>query len=390
MNWRVYVLAASTFAVGLVELIVGGILPNIAEGLDISLGKAGQLITVFALAYAISAPLLLSLTAKVERKKLYLMALSVFTVGNIITFFSTDFTLVIIARIITAMSTALVVVLSLTIAAKLVDPSHRAKALGLVFVGISSSLVLGVPIGIFMTETLGWRSTFFGIAVLSAISIMLNAFLLEKMPVEKVTPLKEQFKAILHPKVFSGHLISLFMLAGHYMFYAYFTPYLIETFDSSPKAISIFYLLIGLASVCGNWVGGWLSDRIGSKSIFLVTVLFALVLFAIPFTTGFMPLFVVMTILWGGLSWALTPALQNYLIQTAPETSDIQQSINTSALQVGISLGSAIGGTVVSMTGDISHLASLGAILVLFAVISAAVSLKRPPLGQSHRAKKVS
>ncbi|MGG4547274.1 MFS transporter [Rossellomorea marisflavi] len=390
MNWRVYVLAASTFAVGLVELIVGGILPNIAEGLDISLGKAGQLITVFALAYAISAPILLSVTAKVERKKLYLMALSVFTIGNIITFLSTDFTLVIIARIITAMSTALVVVLSLTIAAKLVDPSHRAKALGLVFVGISSSLVLGVPIGIFMTETLGWRSTFLGIAVLSAISIVLNAFLLEKMPVDKVTPLKEQFKAILHPKVFSGHLISLFMLAGHYMFYAYFTPYLIQTFDSSPKAISIFYLLIGLASVCGNWVGGWLSDRIGSKSIVLVTVLFALVLFAIPFTAGFMPLFVVMTILWGGLSWALTPALQNYLIQTAPDTSDIQQSINTSALQVGISLGSAIGGTVVSMTGDVSHLASLGAILVLFAVISAAVSLKRPPLGQSHRAKKVS
>ncbi|KON91798.1 major facilitator transporter [Rossellomorea marisflavi] len=389
MNWRVYVLAASTFAVGLVELIVGGILPNIAEGLDISLGKAGQLITVFALAYAISAPLLLSLTAKVERKKLYLMALSVFTVGNIITFFSTDFTLVIIARIITAMSTALVVVLSLTIAAKLVKPSHRAKALGLVFVGISSSLVLGVPIGIFMTETLGWRSTFLGIAMLSAISIVLNAFLLEKMPVEKVTPLKEQFKAILHPKVFSGHLISLFMLAGHYMFYAYFTPYLIETFDSSPKAISIFYLLIGLASVCGNWVGGWLSDRIGSKSIVLVTVLFALVLFAIPFTTGFMPLFVVMTILWGGLSWALTPALQNYLIQTAPETSDIQQSINTSALQVGISVGSALGGTVVSLSHDVSRLASFGSILVVFAIFSAIFSLRHAPLKQNDSLKQV-
>ncbi|UKS63578.1 MFS transporter [Rossellomorea marisflavi] len=389
MNWRVYVLAASTFAVGLVELIVGGILPNIAEGLDISLGKAGQLITVFALAYAISAPLLLSLTAKVERKKLYLMALSVFTVGNIITFFSTDFTLVIIARIITAMSTALVVVLSLTIAAKLVKPSHRAKALGLVFVGISSSLVLGVPIGIFMTETLGWRSTFLGIAVLSAISIVLNAFLLEKMPVDKVTPLKEQFKAILHPKVFSGHLISLFMLAGHYMFYAYFTPYLIQTFDSSPKAISIFYLLIGLASVCGNWVGGWLSDRIGSKSIVLVTILFAIVLFSIPFTAGFMPLFVVMTILWGGLSWALTPALQNYLIQTAPETSDIQQSINTSALQVGISVGSALGGAVVSVSHDVSHLASFGSILVVFAIFSALFSLRHAPLKRNDSLKQV-
>ncbi|WP_445509299.1 MFS transporter [Rossellomorea marisflavi] len=389
MNWRVYVLAASTFAVGLVELIVGGILPNIAEGLDISLGKAGQLITVFALAYAISAPILLSVTAKVERKRLYLMALSVFTIGNIITFLSTDFTLVIIARIITAMSTALVVVLSLTIAAKLVDPSHRAKALGLVFVGISSSLVLGVPIGIFMTETLGWRSTFLGIAVLSAISIVLNAFLLEKMPVDKLTPLKEQFKAILHPKVFSGHLISLFMLAGHYMFYAYFTPYLIQTFDSSPKAISIFYLLIGLASVCGNWVGGWLSDRIGSKSIVLVTVLFALVLFVIPFTAGFMPLFVVMTILWGGLSWALTPALQNYLIQTAPDTSDIQQSINTSALQVGISVGSALGGAVVSVSHDVSHLASFGAVLVVFAILSSLFSLKHAPSARNDSLKQV-
>src|SRR5690625_6726153 len=115
MNWRVFILAAAAFAVGLVELVVGGILPSIADDLHISLAKAGQLITVFAFVYAISAPVLLSITAKIERKRLYLIALFIFTLGNIATYFSTTFLLVMVARVITAMSTALIIVLSLTI-----------------------------------------------------------------------------------------------------------------------------------------------------------------------------------------------------------------------------------------------------------------------------------
>src|SRR5690625_4327292 len=130
MNFKVYILAVSTVIVGLVELIVGGILPIIAEDLNITIGSAGQLITVFALVYAISGPVLLSLTAKVERKKLYLITLSIFFVGNILTYFSSNFSYVMVARVITAMSAALVIVLSLTITSKIVLPSYRAKALG--------------------------------------------------------------------------------------------------------------------------------------------------------------------------------------------------------------------------------------------------------------------
>lgn len=185
MNWRVYILAVTTFAVGLVELIVGGILPNIAEDLHVSLATAGQLITIFALVYAISAPVLLSLTAKVERKRLFLISLFIFTLGNLMTFFSTTFIIVLIARIFTAMSTALVIVLSLTITTKIVEPRHRAKALGLVFMGVSSALVIGVPMGIFITEAFGWRAVFLGISILSTISMVLIALLLEKCQSEK-------------------------------------------------------------------------------------------------------------------------------------------------------------------------------------------------------------
>ena len=116
MNFKVFILALATIAVGLVELIVGGILPDIAKDFNVSLSSAGQLITIFAFTYAIAGPVLLIFTSKVERKKLYIISLYIFLIGNLLTYFSPSFTFMMIARILTAMSTALVVVLSLTIA----------------------------------------------------------------------------------------------------------------------------------------------------------------------------------------------------------------------------------------------------------------------------------
>ncbi|WP_432702882.1 MFS transporter [Lysinibacillus sphaericus] len=385
MNWRVFILAATTFAVGLVELIVGGILPYIADDLNVTVATAGQLITIFALVYAISAPVLLSLTAKVERKQLYLISLFLFTLGNVMTYFSPTFAIVMMARIITAMSTALVIVLSLTITTKIVEPRHRAKALGLIFVGVSSALVIGVPMGIFITEAFGWRAVFLGIAMLSTVSMILIFMILEKMPVVEVVPLKAQIKSLANWKIASAHLTTLFMLAGHYMLYAYFTPFLVEAFNLSSSWISICYLVFGLASVSGNAIGGWLSDQIGTgKSIVIIIATFAIVLFSIPYTIVAFPLFLVVTVLWGALSWALTPPLQNYLIQTDPKTSDIQQSLNTAALQIGISIGSAVGGAMFTVTGSVMHLASFGAILVLAALGCAIFSLKRTPLANGN------
>lgn len=383
MNWRVFILAGAAFAVGLVELVVGGILPSIADDLHISLAKAGQLITVFAFVYAISAPVLLSITAKIERKRLYLIALFIFTLGNIATYFSTTFLFVMIARVITSMSTALIIVLSLTITSKIVEPKHRAKALSIIFAGLSSSLVIGVPIGIFITDLFGWRAVFLGIAILSSLSMILIYTLLEKMPVEKVIPLKTQLKSLRKPKIYFAHLITLFMLAGHYTLYAYLTPFLIETYELGSNWISICYVMIGVASIFGNTVGGWLSDWIGSsKAILFVTSSFAVILFLIPYTTGFFPLFLFCIILWGGLSWALTPPLQSFLIQIAPETSDIQQSLNTSALQIGISIGSGVGATVVTATGSVMNLASVGAVLVLISLGCAIISIKKASLSE--------
>lgn len=376
MDVRILLLAVSAITVGLVELVVGGILPVIADDLNVSIAKAGQLITIFALVFAISGPVLLTMTAKVERKKLYLIALSVFLLGNIFTYFSPSFPLIMAARVLTAASAALVIVLSLTITARISKPAQRAKALGYIYMGISSSLVLGVPIGIIITDAFGWRSVFLGIGVLTIGSIILIAKFLEKVPTGKVQSLSEQLKALANKKIFFAHLATMFMLAGHYTVYAYFTPFLETTMQLSPYWISICYFLFGIAAMSGGAFGGSLATRIGStKSILIILSAFSVSLFLLPYTTFSLLVFIIFMMIWGALSWALAPAQQEYIIQSDPVSSDIHQSFNNSALQVGIALGSGVGGIVFSQTGSVTIMPSVGGGIVLIALICAAISL---------------
>ena len=377
MDKRVYLLTIVSFVVGLVELILGGILHLVASDLNVTLGQVGMLISIFSFVFALSGPILLSATAKVERKKLTLITLVVFFFANVLAVFSPGYAVLLIARIISAMSAALLISLCVTIASNIVSAPYRARAIGIVFMGVSASLVLGVPVGLMLGNAFGWRAPFVLIVLLTGLSILFVSIFMEKIAPKPGISLLQQLKSLKSIKIVLIQMTSFLFLAGHLTLYAYLTPFLQSTMGIEGNWISIMYLIFGIAAIIGGGVGGLLSDRFGpQKTIIGVISVFAVSIFAIPFTTTFMPLFIVVMMIWSLLSWAITPAMQSYLIASAPETSDIQQSLNNSALHFGIAFGSMIGGVVIERS-TVEMNALVGSVLAVLTLIVVALSMKK-------------
>ncbi len=377
MNKKVYMLAVVSFVVGTVELIIGGTLDLIAEDLNVTLGQAGLLITIFSLVFAISSPVLLTVTAKYERKRLTLVCLLIFFLGNLLAFWSPNYSIIMIARVISAASGSLLVVLGVTLASSIVEKEYRARAIGIIFMGVSASLVLGVPIGLTLGNAFGWRAPFLFIAILTLLSMIGVAVFLEKIEPKPIIPLREQIRTLKNNKIFSAQMTSFFFLTGHLTLYAYLTPFLKSTMGLNATWVSVAYLIFGIAAVLGGGIGGVISDKWGAeRSIIGIIVIFAIAIFMIPFVTFSLPLFLAVMMIWSMLSWAITPAQQSYLINAAPETSEIQQSLNNSALHFGIALGSTVGALVIEQT-SVVHNASVGGVFVLLALGTAYFSITR-------------
>ncbi|MGI8315635.1 MFS transporter [Halobacillus mangrovi] len=377
MNKKVYLLALVAFVVGTVELIIGGTLDLVAEDLGVSLGQAGLLITIFSLVFAIASPVLLTLTAKVERKRLTLWTLFIFFLGNLLAFFSPNYSILMLARIFTAASGSLLVVLGVTMASAIVQAEYRGRAIGTIFMGISGSLVLGVPLGLTIGNAFDWRAPFLLISILTLLSMVAVFFLLEEIEPKPVLSIKKQVQTLKDQKIFSAQLTSFLFLTGHLTLYAYLTPFLKTTMGLDGTWVSIAYFIFGVAAVSGGGFGGFLSDKLGSeKSILGIISVFAVAIFIIPYVTFSLPVFLIVMVLWSALSWAITPAQQNYLITSAPETADIQQSLNNSALHLGIALGSTIGAMVIEQSSVI-HNATVGGFFIMIALATAFFSITR-------------
>ncbi|MBT2756737.1 MFS transporter [Mesobacillus foraminis] len=385
MNFRIYLLAIVSFVVGMAELIVGGILDIVAGGLEISLSKAGELITIYSLVFAIASPVLLTLTAKVERKKLLLVTLVLFFFGNLVAFFAPNYWVIFLSRIISAASGSLLVVLCVTIASSIVKEEFRARAIGIIFMGISGSLVLGVPIGLVIGNQFGWRSPFLFIAALTLVSMAGVYFMLNKIQPKPMVSLGEQLRTLKNSKILFAQLASALFLTGHLTLYAYLTPFLQSALNLNSTWISIFYFIFGVSAVIGGGLGGFMADKWGSKrSILTIIIVFGVALISLPKAAFSITLFVILMMIWSMLSWAISPAQQNYLIETSPETADIQQSLNNSALHLGIALGSVIGGVVINHY-SVMHNAAVGGIFVFLSLLCAIYSITRGQVKSTSR-----
>ena len=376
MDKRVYLLTIVAFIVGMVELIIGGILDLVAHDLGISIGQAGLLITYFSLVFAVAAPILLLLTARVERTRLTIVTLGVFFISNLIAILGQSYAALILARIVSAASSSLLVVLCITLASNIVDEEYRGRAIGLVIMGISGSIVLGVPFGVLLGHNFGWRAPFVFIALLTVVLAVVVFLFMGQVAPKPVVPLREQLATLKNRKILFAQLTTFFFLAGHFTLYGYLTPFAIATMDLDGIWLSIVYFLFGLAAVSGGGIAGFSADRFGIRRTLLsITILFSICLFLMPYVTLSLPLFLGVVMVWGVLSWGITPPVQSYLIQVSPETSDIQQSLNNSALHFGIAFGTFVGSFVVEQA-SVQHNATVGGLFIILSILTATLALR--------------
>lgn len=378
MDKRVYLLAFIAFVVGMVELLVGGILDLVATDLGISLGRAGLLITVFALVFSISGPLLLFLTRKAAPKPIILAALLIFMIGDLITIYSTTYTSLMVSRVVLAASGALLTVLSLALASRIAAPEHRGRALGLVVMGISASLVLGLPIGVSLGHAFGWRSPFvFNLLLALLLFILIIRYLGQVSIKRQANTAGTILSALKDHRLLFAHLTTFFFLAGHFTFYGYLTPFVVTQLAFGGALITAVYFLYGVAAVSGGGLAGFFSDRFSPKRTLISAIaLLIICLLLLPLSTAVPVLFWGLLIIWGLLSWAITPPIQSHLVHLSPATADIQQSLNITALHLGIAFGTLIG----SMTIDqfaVTYNAPIGAAIVLLSLLAALFSFRR-------------
>lgn len=381
MDKRIYLLAIISFVVGMVELIIGGLLDLVAEDLGVSLGQAGLLITVFSLSFAIAAPILLTLTVKMERSRLMMISLIVFLAGNIVAVFSPFYSVLLVGRVLAAASGSLLIALCMTMASYIVTEQYRARAIGIVFMGISASLVLGVPIGLILGNAFGWRAPFVLISALTLISMAGVYFFMGKVAPKPAVPIGVQLRTLKSRKIALTQITSFLLLAGHLTFYGYLTPFLKMKMGLDGNWVSIVYLIFGIAAVIGGGIGGLLADRFGAKPVILTLItLFGITIFSLPFAAFSLPLFLMVVIIWSMLSWAITPAIHSYLIEVSPETSDIQQTLNNSAVHMGMAFGSMIGGIMIEST-SVELNATAGSVFIVIALGTAALSMAKKESG---------
>lgn len=376
--WALLVLATGTFAVGTAELVVAGILPALARGMDVSIGAAGQLVTVYALVFALSGPALTLLAGRVERRALLIGTLLLFVAGSLLAAAAPTYGVLMGTRFVSATASAVFTASATAVAVDLVPPERRGQALGVIFVGFSSAAVLGVPLGTILGVLVGWRTTFAAVAALACAAAVFVALAVPRSPTRSgrtSASAPARLVPLLRPRVLLTLAASLLLMTGQYTLYTYVAVFLARVTGLGGVGVSGVLLAFGLAGVAGAAGGGRLADRVGTVPTLIGSAgALAAVLFLMPSTASTTAGAASAAAAWGLVSWAFSTAVQHRLISLAPGAPDVVSALNLSAFNLGIAGGSAVGGRVLS-AATAADLASVGGALVVLAIVSVALSV---------------
>jgi predicted MFS family arabinose efflux permease len=349
----VFWLALAAFTIGTEGFVIAGLLPAIATDLSISLSAAGQLVTAYALTYAVGSPILAVTLNNIDRRTVLALALLTFIAGNLAAMVASNYALLLASRMLMALGSGLCMPTALAVSVAVASPERRGRAVALVTSGLTVATVIGVPFGNLVGSLFGWRATFAMVAMIGTVALAGLLLGLPKGLPRNTASLSERLAVARHRNVVIALLITILWALGGFTVFTYFAvPLRGLGFDASQ--ISLALLVFGGAAAIGNMLGGILADRLGTLATAALglagmasaLILHSLVLKLMPGQAQYTVLGAIF--LWGLTGWAFYPAQIASIIRIEPQASMIALSLNASAMYLGFAIGGALGGAVLA------------------------------------------
>ncbi len=363
-------LSVAAFGIGTTEFVIMGLLPDLSTSFAVSIPKAGMLVTGYALSVTIGAPLVAIATSRLERKSALMLLMGVFTLGNLLCAVAPTYSLLLSARVLTALCHGAFFGIGSIVAADLVPKEQRAQAISLMFAGLTLANVLGVPFGTALGQAFGWRATFWAIVPIGIIAAALLHWLVPRQPAAG-TSLVSEFNILRRAQVLLVLGMSALASAAMFCVFTYITPTLENITGLSPHAVTVVLLLFGVGITIGNLLGGRLSDWRQMPAIIgtliVVAVLLVLLFWAEPYP---LPM-VALVLVWGLAQFAAGSPLQARIVEQAEDAPNLASTLNQGAFNLGNAAGASLGGIILTAGFSYRALPWASAAIVFLAILLA-------------------
>ena len=384
----VYVLALGTFLMLTTEFVVAGILPEVATDLGISLGRAGLLITVFAAGMIVGAPLMAMATLRLAKRPTLILALVVFVVGHVVVALSDHFATLLAARFVTAMATGAFWAVAAVVASRGAGPGQGAKALGVVTAGGALATVLGVPAGALVAQLVGWRGTFWALALAAAIAVVCVAKLVPRDAVQEHAPsVRSELSALRSGRLWLALAACAATTGGVLAAYSYISPILTDRDGLSAGLVPLVLTVFGTGSFIGTLVAGRLGDAYPHRVTVVtpaVTIVLLAVLAAVQGSTWTT---VALVALLGLFGLSANGVLIHLAVTHAGRSATLGSALSVSAFNAGTAVGTAAAGAALGTSLGLTGPPAVGVVIItltLVPVVALAVFSTRRASGVSH------
>ncbi|MEV7023718.1 MFS transporter [Kitasatospora sp. NPDC093558] len=374
MPLALFALAIGAFGIGTTEFVIMGLLPDVADQFGVSIPTAGYLVSGYAIGVFLGAPLMTILGTRVPRKRMLMLLMGLFIVGNALSAAAPVFAVMLAGRVVASLAHGAFFGIGAVVASSLVAPEKQARALATMFTGLTVANVLGVPLGTLVGQHLGWRFTFFVVAGLGVVGLLGVAKLVPEMERPEGVHVRHELAALGNVQVLLAMAMTVLGFGGVFAAVTYITPMMTEVTGYSDSALTWLLVLFGLGMVGGNLVGGRFADKSVMRMLYASLGALALVLALFTVTAHDKIAAAVTLALIGGLGFATVPPLQKRVLDQASGAPTLASAVNIGAFNLGNALAAWLGGLVIDAGHGYTSANWVGAALAGSALLLALLS----------------